>query len=356
MAKGKAVTPNPQDSSAVDENDTLDTILSKASVVFQGHPAEAAEDEPADEPKGGEEGAPKPADDAAPPQDQPPKEKPAKEGGGDKDDPLEAAQETIKTLEQRVKDNQRSFTESREENKKYREQVDKLSGQLQDLMVEMAKSRPAATKDTPAKDPLESVEQELSKMLDAIENLDPTDAQYRTKTVSAYKGMLSKFRDALNQEVESKLSLVQSSTDKKLEEQRKKDDEERAERDRVSKINTYAESKARESGLDMRTDIEQVDESGKKSKVNSADQDLFWRFAAYAKGDTTDEKIEWTIEEVKRVKAMIGQPIVRAKEKAKKTQENNSVLERGGSRPPENPEDNKPISFGEALAKAERRI
>jgi hypothetical protein len=346
----------------VDENDDLTSILNKTSVTFQGHPADVGEgedekDDAAAGPKTGEDGDLKPADEVVPPQVRPPKEKPAKDGEDGKGDPLETSRETIKVLEQRVKDNQRSFTESREESKKYREQVDKLSGQLQDLMVEMTKTRSVTPlKDVPAKDPLEPVEQELSKMLDAIENLDPTDAQYRTKTVSAYKGMLSKFRDALNTEVEEKLSGVRTATDKRLEEQRRKDDEDRVQKDRERQINDYAETKAKESGLDMRIDIEQVDASGKKSKTNSADHDLFWRFAAYAKGDSTDEKVEWTINEVQRVKALIGQPIVRAKEKAKKNQENNSVLERGGSRPPEVNEDHRPATFGEAIEKAQRRI
>ena len=360
MAKGSKVPVKVSDSPLVEEitdEDNLTSMISKASITFEGHPADVTEDDKEGGPEKKEKDATELPAKKNPPEAKPPDKNPPEEGK-DKTD-LEAASdktvEEVENLKKRLSDTQRDFHSTREESKKIREENAKLSSQLQDLLVAMNKQRvetPAPAK----KDPMEGLGEAMEKTLDEIEGLDPTSSDYRAKTVQSWNKVFGKFKDILEQTVDSRLTATKSELERDREEQRKKDREEREENERTSKIHDYAGDKATEAGLDMKTNIEIVGEDGKKSKTNSTDYDLFWRFAGYAQGDTTDDKIEWTIKEVKRIKGDVATPIVRAKEKAIKTQQNNSVLEKGGSKPPESNVPEKTMTLDEAIGKAQRQF
>jgi regulator of replication initiation timing len=361
--KGKEIVPDPDSSLLENKDTTLQNIIDSTSVKFEGHPADAEEVE-IEEGKETKEGEPEkkgkevaePAKEVTP-EDKPPKENPPEKGKDkqDLDDPLVKAQEEIATLNKRISDTQRDFHSTRDENKKIRESNEKLSSQLSDLMVAITKQK-AESPTVPKKDPMEEVAAAMEKTLDEIESIDPSSTDYRSKSVQAWNKVFGKFKDILDQTVDSRITAAKSESDKEREEQRKKDREERDENERTSKIHDYADDRATESGLEMKTNIEVIGEDGKKSKTNSVDYDLFWRFASFAVGETTDEKIDWTIKEVKRIKGDVATPIVRAKEKAINAQKNNSVLEKGGNKPPEINVPEKPMTLDEAMVKAQRQF
>jgi hypothetical protein len=152
--------------------------------------------------------------------------------------------------------------------------------------------------------------------------------------------------------VASRVSNLQKEVDQKIDQRLSVKEKEREEKDLARRQADTANQAAKDAGLDMREGIKDKD----GNTVNALDYDMFWRFAPFAQGSTLESKIDWTINEVKRVKSEIGAPVVKAIEKAKETQKKNAVLEKGGSKPVEKQEPVTPVSMGEALAKAERRI
>lgn len=102
-----------------------------------------------------------------------------------------------------------------------------------------------------------------------------------------------------------------------------------------------AESEAKKAGFDM--------------KKGSPDSELFWTFADRAPEGTIAEQIQWTVDEVKKIKAAYA--ISGSNEKAKVNQEQNSVLERHGiGKEPEEVGAVKPLGVSEALKSLQRRI
>jgi len=368
MAKGTKVQVKVSDPTPVEEikeGTTFDEMLGKASITFQGHPADTSDEDEGkvkDDEKedletaesGKKDKETKPPEEKVIPLTEKPPKTPKEEGKTEKtpDEKLAELQKENEILQKRLTDTQSEFHSNREDNKRQREQNEKLAGQIQELMVLTAKRNlePA----TPKKSPETELEESVSKTLDEIENLDPTSADYRAKSVKAWSGVLNKMRSIVSEEFESKLTSTKTELTKQQEDQRKRDQEAEEERSRAAQVTSYADSKATELGLDMRTSIESTDANGKKVRENSSDYDLFWKFAGYAPGETTDKKIEWTVNEVQKMKARIAGPIASAKERAEKTQKNNSVLERSGNRPAEVIQQEKPMSMDEALEKAQR--
>jgi len=128
--------------------------------------------------------------------------------------------------------------------------------------------------------------------------------------------------------------------------------EERSTEKTQDQLVSEAIEKAKKEGLDMRSNIKI---EGRNELVDTADWRLFWDSTGRAPKDSSPEQIvDYAIKEVKRMKNDILAP----KDKAKKRQEENTVLERTTVGKEVRPEDEvgRPISITEALDKSVRRI
>ena len=91
-------------------------------------------------------------------------------------------------------------------------------------------------------------------------------------------------------------------------------------------------------------------------KEGSDDSEMFWAFADKAPEGSIEDQIKWTVEKVKGIKTAIAAPLLKAGDKAKATQEQNAVLERGGDKPAEKVVPVTPLGLGDAFAQIQRRI
>jgi len=116
--------------------------------------------------------------------------------------------------------------------------------------------------------------------------------------------------------------------------------------DARAKVIKSANEAATKAGLDMAVVNDEP----------SVDYELFWNLSAQAQGKTVEDRINWTVNEVKRIKSAITGKRDVSTEKAKANQIKNKVLEKGIGAITDKKKDTEPISLTDALRRTERRL
>lgn len=245
---------------------------------------------------------------------------------------------------------QRKMHEATTESARLREQNEKLQAQFNEVLTK------AVTKKEDVEKPPDLTKKEeailkgrIKPMLKEIEALDNDDPDYQEKVDEIYDkhlGATMRERDArMEKDFSDRLSKVKDEIKKEIKEERS------TEKTQDQLVNEAIE-KAKKEGLDMRSNIKI---EGRDDVVDTADWRLFWDSAERApKGSSPEQIVDYAIKEVKRMRNEILAP----KDKAKKRQEENAVLERTTVGKEVRPEDEvaKPISMTEALNQSIRRI
>lgn len=289
---------------------TVETAMKESVSVFEGHPAEG---EIETKPEEKEEPEKKPEEKL---------EKPAFEY---------VSQEAA---EKGVKDAKTLMHEKADEAKREREKAEDLQKQLNDALVKITES----TEKSEAVVPTST--DKMKTLLDQVNALDPEDEDYHSKVAAIWGSR----EDEIQSNIDAKVKEALDSYDKNVKEEKSKVDSELSAQ---KKIVSDAEVAGTEVGLDM--------------KKGSSDSELFWAFADKAPEGTIEDQIKWTVDKVKGIKAAYVAPSVEEKaleaaKKAKATQEQNAVLERGGHKPAEKVVPETPLGLGEAFTQIQRRI
>jgi hypothetical protein len=323
----------------VDTQDTLSDVLDRTKTVFlEGHPADLEdgsldldEDAPGDKPAGDAKTTTDdiPPDDAVTNKDK----DTAGEPDPNKEKPLKY--KTHEEAEKAYQEAERRMHDATTDTKRYRDQVDQLQSQLNTLLIGKVQADQTTTVTTKQE---KKVRDHVKEMLGEIGKLDPAEDGYDDKVADAWEKLLTPFQSELLDQAKKETQAVMTEKDKERESARERDD-----------ALEKAEKMAKKAGLDM------TGEPG--GAENSAEYDLFWRFAQVAPGKTPDEQIGWAIKETQRITKKVGEPIVDARKKANERQKANAPLERHSSgRAPDSDGPAKAMSLGEALGSLNRRI
>ncbi len=278
----------------------------------------------------------------------------------DKEDPESKEEEVKEPLKPKYKSQEEAETayaeaqkkmhEATTESARLREQNEKLQAQFNEVLTK------AVTKKEDVGKPPELTKKEeailkgrIKPMLQEIEALDNDTPGYQEKVDEIYDkhlGATMRERDArMEKDFSERLSKVKEEIKKEIK-------EERSTEKTQDQLVSEAIEKAKKEGLDMRSNIKI---EGRNELVDTADWRLFWDSTGRAPKDSSPEQIvDYAIKEVKRMKNDILAP----KDKAKKRQEENTVLERTTVGKEVRPEDEvaRPISMTEALNQSVRRI
>ncbi len=236
----------------------------------------------------------------------------------------------------------RKMTEATTEAARLREQNEKLQAQFNDLVL-----KAVAKKDSEGEKPLTVQEKAILKgriapMLKKIEALDTGAEDYLDKVDALYEDHIGK---GVSDILDTRLSTMKDEIKKEIREERTSEtDQERA--------NRLAIDRAKDAKLDMRSNIGTDPET--KIPVNSADWDIFWGSVARCPSDgkTSEQIIDWAIKDALRIKKEIQGPVLSAREKSRKRQDENQILERvsvGKEAKPEEEKQVRPITLAEAL-------
>lgn len=333
--------PNPED------EDSLGAIVSKAQhPVFTGHPAmgEEAGGE-AGEGEEGEEGTRKAegeGESKTSPEDEIPE-------GWEFKPKYKDHQEA----EKGAKEHQALATKKAEEAARDREAREAAERERDELRQKLAEKEAAAAPEKPAepvKTPEEvEVEQEakIEQALDEIDKIDEFDPDYKKKVAKAWRkaGIGGAGQPAIPaKEVIAKLVQEQIKAEREAETQAKA---------KVAKDTEEANVRTRAAGL--------AGKAGLNMEEGTADNKLFWATVNDMPKEFDDkpfeEQVQWTVNEVRRLKGEVVQNKAEMEARARKTQTDNAVLGRGAERPkkPAAPES---YTLGSILNKqqASRRI
>ena len=244
---------------------------------------------------------------------------------------------------------QRKMHEATTESSRLREQNEKLQAQFNEVLTKAVTPKEEGVKPEITKKEEAILKGRIKPMLQEIEALDTTSPDYQEKVDEIYDkhlGATLRERDTrMEKDFSDRLSKVKEEIKKEIKE------EQRTEKTQDELVSD-AIKKAKEEGLDMRTGIKI---EGRDKSVSSADWRLFWDSTRDAPKDSSPEQIvDYAIKEVKRMRNEILAP----KDKARKRQEENTVLERTtvGKEVRAEDEVTRPISMTEALDKSVRRI
>lgn len=243
-----------------------------------------------------------------------------------------ASQEAAETA---YKDAEKLIGKSTSEAKRERERAEALQEQLNTALKVKEPKNPASSKPT-------SVDK-MKDLLEQVNLLDPEDKDYQLKVAKIW----GQREDDIQANVEVKVTEALDSYDKAVKE---KQDQVREENSKQKSTISEAETAGKEAGLDMKKD--------------STDSTMFWTFADKAPEGSIDEQIVWTVKEVKKIKDAYAAPTIKAEEeaakvaeKAKATQEQNSLLERQGvGRQPDKAVPATPLGIAAGLQQIQRRI
>jgi hypothetical protein len=227
--------------------------------------------------------------------------------------------------------------EKAEEAKRERERAEDLQKQLNESLLKVT-----ATPAEPAKPAELTTEEEVEKLLDEVNGFDPDEKGYYAKTAKSWAKILDKIKTNANA---ASVTAVKEAIDAFKEEQAKANDELFTQKT----IMSDAELAGKEAGLDM--------------KKGSDDSEMFWAFADKAPEGTIEDQIKWTVDKIVGLKTAYAAPGVEEKEKAleaarkaKATQEQNSLLERGGTKPVEKATPSVPLGLADGFRQIQRRI
>lgn len=300
---------------------TVEEALNKArsESVFTGHPASGDEEEKAapetdDKGESEKDTDQDQKDDAQDEPDQDQKDE-------DSEPPVKRKYSSHDEAEKGAKEAERRMHEAIEEARRMRSEVEEIRKQIQT----------ASQSETITKQEKKELDIYFKEMLSKIKDLDPDDPEYDAQLAKEWAGSIKKsVGDLLSEESQ------------KREAARKQEEETRRANEEVGKQIIATATKA---GLDM-------------SSEKSPDYNLFWAMSQNAVGETVEDRINWTIDQVNTLKTSIVGKTIESKEKAKQAQTKNKVLERGVSHTTvtKSDEEVRPLTIMEALAKSERRL
>jgi hypothetical protein len=296
---------------------SVESAIEQSASIFEGHPAEGEV-----EGKPDEKVDVKPSEKPDEKVDKKPDEKPAFEY---------ASQEAA---EKGVKDTKTLMHKKSEEAKRERERAEDLQKQLNESLLKVTTKPAELAKPTSA--------DKMKDLLDQVNLLDPEDKDYHLKVAEIW----GRREDEMQGDVDAKVKEALDTYDKRVKEkQAKANDEISTQKTIVSD----AEIAGKDAGLDM--------------KKGSDDSEMFWAFADRAPEGSIEDQIKWTVDKVVGLKTAYAAPGVEkkekaleAEEKAKATQEQNSLLERGGTKPAEKAVPETPLGLGDAFTQIQRRI
>ena len=321
--------PNPED------EDSLGAIVSKAQhPVFTGHPAMGEEVAETDDPEG-EEARKTEGEEIPEGWEFKPKYKDHQEA------------------EKGAKEHQALATKKAEEAKEQREAREAAERERDELRQKLAEKEAAATPEKPAEPEKTSEELEaaqeakIEQALDEIANLDEFDPDYKKKLAKAWRkaGIGGAGQPAIPAKEEiTKLVQEQIKAEREAETQAKAKETKATEE---TNVRTRAAEVAGKAGLNM--------------EEGTADSKLFWATVNDMPKEFDDkpfeEQVQWTVNEVRRLKGEVVQSKAEMEARARQTQTDNAVLGRGAERP-KKPAAPEAYTLGSILNKqqASRRI
>lgn len=228
--------------------------------------------------------------------------------------------------EKGAREHQQKVTEATEQAKRDREAREAAERERDELRQRIAEQEAAKPPDPPAKTPEElEAEQEgrIEAALEEIGELDEADPDYKKKVARAWRkaGVGGAGQPAapdpkvLEEMIDARVAKRLQARDAEVVQQR--------EQETVEQVREKATSLAAKAGLDMEED--------------STDEILFWRMAERLPkemdGKPLQEQVDWVVTEVRKRIGRVVQMTDAEREKARKAQAENAVLERGNARP-----------------------
>jgi hypothetical protein len=299
--------------------------LARMEAGVQPDPEVQPEPEPEPEPKKEEEAPPEetPAAEAKPPETEPPPEEEIPEGWE-----FKPKYQTHQEAEKGAREHQQKVTAATEETKREREAREAAERERDELKNKLAEKEAAAAKppEPPAKTAEELEAEEEARIVAALQEiggLDESDPDFTKKSAKAWRkaGMGGTGQPAvpdtkaLEEIIGRRVTEILQSRDAEAVQQR--------EQDATALTREKAVDLAAKAGLDMTTD--------------SADEILFWSLAGRLpdemKGKPLQEQVDWAAGEVRKRIGKVVQMTDAEREKARKAQTDNAVLERGNTRP-----------------------
>lgn len=317
-----------------EDEGSLASIMEQAPrLIFTGHPA-LGEEEEGDQP-GPDEGKTTPGEAGTAKETQTPPEKKYK---------------SWEEAETGAREHQSAFTKKAEDaarEKEAREVAERERDELKQKLAE--KEAGAKPPETPAatKTPEElEAEQEarIEQALEEIGQLDEFDPEYKKKVARAWRK--AGIGGAGQPTIPSGQALDEL-IDKRVEERFKARETEKEAESQESRTRAKAGEMAGKSGLNM--------------EEGSADHTLFWATVSKMPQDLDakpfEEQVQWTVNEVRRLKGEVVQSKAEMDAKAREIQVNNTILERGSTRPKKK-EVPEPYTLGSIMTKHQesRRI
>lgn len=296
-------------------------------IQLTGHPAMMEEEpEPEPEPEGEEKAAPT----------------------GEEEKPPEKKYKTHEEAEAGAREHQRFATEKAEEAKREREAREAAERERDELRQKLEAAdkppeKPAEetvevkppTRDEQKARLLSVARAANKKALEKIGDLDRSDEDYQDQVAAAWAEANTEAlleagigsgvsQDAINkmvsEQVKTTLQTEREAEKAAREEQRKKD-----EADEAARIEIKAKELGLKAGLDL-DDPESVDSIVWDRVKTMIPEEV------YKKG-TLEAQVDWVTTEVRRRTGKVAQTAAEREEAARRTQQENSVLGRGGHRP-----------------------
>lgn len=264
----------------------------------------------------------------------------AEDKSGEKTDevrePLKFKYATHEEAEKGYKEAEHKMNEALEAKRATEEQLSSFKSQIEELQN---KTQEAGDRGEMTVAEVKELDTVFETMLSDIDNLDPDSDGYKKELAKIWAKGIS---DALQ-----RYDVARDSKEKTVRaKETEKEKQGRAIEEKRNKVIVQANERATKSGLDMTVDGE----------TPSVDYELFWTMVSQSEGKTVEERIDWSIKEVKRIKSAIVGKREASSAKAKEAQNKNKVLEKGAGRVVTGKEDKEPLSLSEALRRTERRL
>lgn len=321
MSTGAEEAVKPED---LEVGNSITESLEKSRMILTGHPAD-----------GGTLGLESQEDDAQPPTRTDPPEPSDPPEPPDPPKPKHATWD--ETEKARINAEARMTTAAQEAAEAKRE-ADTLRQELEEAkkpaVVDPAEAAKPVTLDAKAR---------VKQALKAVRELDEEDPEYDDKVAEAWAqagiGAPGVTLDA--KEIAKEAARL-------TREEIKAETTAQREKEETAAIRKDAASIAAKAGLDM--------EDG------SADHIIFWKKAGQMPEDIKakpfEAQVDWAVNEVRRLTGKVVETVEQARERARRAQANNTVLERGPARPKGKQTSEEPYTLGSLIDKsiAVRRI
>ncbi len=336
----------PEDLPTSEDEDSLGAIVAKVQhPVFSGHPAMGGEEE--DKADLEDEGTRKAEDEGEDKPKTPPDE--AIPEGWE----FKPKYKDHQSAEKGAKEHQALATKATQETAREREAREAAELETLGLRQKLAEKEAAAAPEkpvTPEKTPEEleaDQEAKIEQALNEIDLLDEFAPDYKKKLAKAWRkaGIGGSGQPAIPDG-----KVLDEIIDKRVEERLQVKEAEKAAATKVveeKSTRTRAGELAGKSGLNM--------------EEGTADNKLFWATVNDMPKEFDDkpfeEQVQWTVNEVRRLKGEVVQSKAEMEARARKVQTDNAVLGRGGERP-KKPAAPEPYTLGSIMNKhqAGRRI